>query len=121
MWKLEAHPQFVKKLSKWPKKHRREITAMIDNLDTLFAALCQGTRVEQAKRQLGFVHGKYPCGIVSVDQRGGGGGLKQTRLYAYPDEGANVLYQLTLGDKDSQPADVQFCAEWVEDHLRKRG
>ena len=77
-------------------------------------------RVEQVKRQLSFVHCKYSLGIVSMDQRGGGGGLKTSRLYAFPDENEQVLHALTLGDKDSQSDDVRFCTQWVEHHLKQQ-
>ena len=94
---------------------------MIDNLDTFAVALNDGVRVEQAKRQFRFLHGNYPHGIISIDQRGAGSGTKQSRLYSYPDEDQHVLYQLTLGDKTSQKADVEFCTAWTEHFLEEKG
>ena len=117
MWVLEKDTEFDTKLRRWPKKHRRELVAVLDNLDTVLKALQKGTRPEQVKRQLGCVHANYPLGFWSIDQRGGGGNLKLTRLYVFPDESQEVLYQLTLGDKDSQSRDVKFCREWVESHV----
>ena len=85
MWKLIPDAEYEKCRDKWPKKHHREFSAMHDNLDTLFLVLGAGVNSEQAKRQFGFVHAKYSRGILSIDQKGGGGGLKQSRLYVYPD------------------------------------
>ena len=119
MWKADKTAEFDKRLRKWPKKHRRELGALIDNLDTVFESFKCGLRAEQVKK-LGCVHGTYPLGIISIDQRGGGGGLKESRLYAYPDEDERVLYQLTIGDKDSQQSDVTFCIEWVTSHLQQK-
>lgn len=119
MWQFEREPEFDRKLRKWPKKYHRELQAMIDNLDTFAVALNEGVHVEQAKRQYRFLHGNYPHGIISIDQRGAGSNTKQSRLYSYPDEENKVLYQLTLGDKKSQKDDVAFCKKWVEHFLEK--
>ncbi len=118
MWKFERDTEFDRQLRKWPKKHKRELLAMIDNLDTLAEALNGGLRIEQAKRHFRFVHGNYSLGFISIDQRGPGSGKKQTRLYAYADEDNEVLHQLTLGDKDSQKHNVAFCKDWVERFLK---
>lgn len=93
---------------------------MTDHSDTVLVSLNQGVTAEQVKRQFGFVHGTYPAGIISVDQKGGGAGLKQTRLYLYPDEGEEVLYHLRIGDKGSQKTDVELCVQWVVEHERRK-
>jgi hypothetical protein len=120
MWTLSACADYVKRRDRWPKKYRREFAAVHDNLDTLHGTLNEGVHSEQTKRQFGFLHSKYPTGILSIDQKGGGAGLKQTRLYLYPDDDEKCLYLLTMGGKDSQSEDVKFCKEWVEDHLSQK-
>jgi hypothetical protein len=65
----------------------------------------------------GYIHPE-PHGVVAIDQKGGGGNLQETRLYVYPHEERNVLYIITIGNKDEQPADVQFCSEFVNSFLK---
>ena len=116
MWTLDQTDEYSKRLRKWPKKYGRELEALIDNLDSLFTALATGVKPEQAKQKFGYVHSE-PKGLLAVDQSGGGGGLKASRLYTYPDCDEEVLYALTLGDKDSQSQDIKWCKEWVDSHL----
>lgn len=117
MWKYGPDSEYERRLAKWPKKYGRELASMIDHLDTLLGTLNEGVHPEQAKRLLSFVHGKYSLGILSIDQRGGGPHLKETRLYVYPDQDEHTLHLLTLGDKDSQPDDVASCTRWANNHL----
>ena len=115
MWQLEPQPGYEKRLKRFVKKHRREALAVLNNLDTFLKALQAGARVQQVK--LGCIHPE-PLGVLAIDQKGGGVGLKQTRLYIYPDENSQTLYLLTLGDKQSQKKDIQFCSEWVRNFRR---
>ena len=117
MWQYEQSADYKKGLKKWPKKYGRELASMIDHLDTLLGTLNDGVHPEQAKRNLSFIHGNYPLGILSIVQRGGGSHLKATRLYVYPDQDDLILHLLILGDKDSQPNDVASCTGWVKNHL----
>ena len=61
----------------------------------------------------GYMHHE-PHGVVAIGQNGGGGNLQETRLYIYPNEERKVLYIITIGNKDQQPTDIQFCNEFVE-------
>ena len=63
-------------------------------------------------RAFGFIHSE-PMGVIAIDQKGGGKSLAQTRLYVFPDVKTSVLYVVSLGDKRSQRADIQFCREFV--------
>ena len=110
MWELEPTPEYTRKLKKWPKKYRRELTAMLDNLDTFLQALNLGAKPQQAK--FGFIHTE-PLGVLAIDQRGAGAGTKATRLYVYPDEGTETVHTITLGDKDSQRTDIKISVELV--------
>jgi len=115
MWRLEPETDYKRALKRFVKKHRRAVQAAHDNLDTFFKALCGGAKPQQVK--LGCIHPE-PRGVLAIDQKGGGAGLKEIRLYTYPDEDTETLYVITLGDKNSQQRDVQYCNEWVAD-LRK--
>ncbi len=111
MWKLQRTAEFEKRVRKWPKKHRRELTAMFDKLDTFLGALNAGAPVEQVK--FGFIHSE-PHGVLAIDQKGGGSGLKQTRLYTYPKKSEQILHLIVIGDKASQKSDIEFCSHFVK-------
>lgn len=114
---MDSTSEYSRETSKWPKKHKRELAAVLDNLDTFFSNLQSGVNPEQLKRNLSFVHGRYPIGILSIDESGAGGNAKPVRLYVFPHQGTEVLYLLRLRDKSSQSSDVQWCKNWVADLL----
>jgi hypothetical protein len=82
----------------------------------LHKTLNNGVKPREAK--FGFIHPES-LGVLAIDQKGGGPNLAQIRLYVYPDEKRQVLYLLTLGDKNSQKADLIDCKDLVA-QLRKR-
>ena len=98
MWRTQPDDEYVKRVRKWPKKHRRELLAVHNNLDTFLMALNQGAKLEQAR--FGFIHTE-PRGVLAIDQKGGGSSLKETRLYVYADTKAELVHLITLGDKNS--------------------
>ncbi len=83
MWKVQAEDDYLRRIEKWPKKYHRELKAVHDNLDTFWGALKEGAKLEHIK--FGFIHYE-PKGVLAIDQKGGGSGLKQTRLYLYPNK-----------------------------------
>ncbi len=84
--------------------------AMHDNLDTFFTALNRGTPLENSVR-FGFVHAE-PKGIKAIDQKGAG--VKQTRLYILPNNTTKIIHLITVGDKNSQKADVRYASDFVD-------
>lgn len=117
MWSLSPEDDYLNRRKKWPKKYKRELLATHNNLDTFVKALNAGACPIQAK--FGFVHAE-PAGVLAIDQKGGGQGLKETRLYIFPDVTERVVYLLTMGDKSSQSKDIANCTEFVEDLNQKR-
>lgn len=112
MWKLKPEAEYEKRVRKWPKKYHRELAATHDNLDDYFNALNAGAKIEQIK--FGFVHPE-PRGVVAIDQKGGRGkGLKETRLYTYPNRVSHVVHLITIGDKSTQTADIEYACEFVD-------
>ncbi len=85
MWKLTPTKSYEIRQKRYQKKHKRELAAVLNNLDTLLKAFQAGLKPLQATTAFGFVHPE-PNAVVSIDQKGGGLNLAQTRLYAYPDE-----------------------------------
>jgi hypothetical protein len=121
VWSIDKHPDVERRFKKLRKSRRRELKNVFDNLDTFLEGLKSGIHPETLKKDLAFVHGNYPLGIVSIDQSGpteGKGKLVQLRLYAYPSIQEEVLYLRTLGEKDSQERDVATAREFVEGLLK---
>ena len=110
MWTLESTDEFCRRRKRYEKDHPNELRAVLDNLDTYVLSIQAGA--PPLVRAFGFIHTE-PMGVIAIDQKGGGKALAQTRLYVYPDPKTKVLYAVTLGDKRSQRADIQFCREFV--------
>lgn len=117
MWNLLPDAEYSKRVARWPKKYRRELLAVHNNLDTLLLALNRGAKPEHAR--FGFVHPE-PRGVLAIDQKGGGASLKETRLYVYLERTTGVVHLITLGDKASQSSDIEYTSEFV-DRLNQRG
>jgi hypothetical protein len=110
MWEVKPTDRFNSRATRYAKKHLNELRSVSNNLDTYLAALRAGAKLKDLK--FGFLHTKYPMGIRSIVQTGPKN-LMPTRLYIYPDEGAKIVHAITLGDKQTQSQDVQFCKEFV--------
>jgi len=115
MWALQKTDDYERRHRWYEKKRRSELTAVLDNPDTYFKTRVAGVKPLQIKA--GFIHSE-PLGVMAIDQRGGGRNLAETRLYVYPDVESEILYVITLGDKNSQRQDLALCREFVTD-LRK--
>jgi hypothetical protein len=114
MWQIEAIPQFEKDRKWYEKKRPAELAAVLRNLDRYFEQLNSAPNPKAF--MAGYMHTE-PHGVVAIDQKGGGANLQETRLYVYPHEERKVLYIITIGNKDDQSSDVQFCSEFVKLHV----
>jgi hypothetical protein len=111
IWTIEQPIDELGKMSKpLVKKYRRELKNLLGNLQVYLDALNAGATPTQIHR--GFLH-QEPHGVLAIDQRGDGEGLKEFRLYIYPDTDQRKLYLLALGDKNSQKSDIASCTRWV--------
>ena len=110
MWNVEPTDDYQRDHRRWEKKHREELSAVLSNLEKFFSALNEGAKPRNIKA--GFVHPE-PSGVLALDQTGAKRKLKVSRLYIFPDEGSKTLHLLRLGDKQSQPDDIQECVGFV--------
>jgi hypothetical protein len=120
-WQISACVDYLKVRKDFSKKYPHEMRAVAGNLLTLFQALENGAKPEQLK-SLGFVHGNYPLGILSIDETGHEkqSKPKALRLYLYPCEAEQVVYAMLLGEKDArQPGDVKLCKHFVEQKTKE--
>lgn len=119
MWSAYPSDEYNRRQRKLEKKHFRELEAVISNAQRYLKALQQGTKPKQI--QGGWIHPE-PHDVVALDQRGGskkeggknkGRGLVEMRLYVYPQTAREILHLITLGLKDTQPADIAFSEKYV--------
>ncbi|MBY0522972.1 MAG: hypothetical protein K2R98_06220 [Gemmataceae bacterium] len=111
MWDLEPSEEYRRRHKRFEKNHPRELAAVLVNLATYQTALKSCARPQQVN--FGFMHAE-PSGVVALDQKRGGKNLRQTRLYVFPDADTGVLHLITVGGKDTQSDDIQFCREYVQ-------
>ena len=110
MWQIESTPQFDKDRKWYEKKRPAELAAVLHNLKRYVLQLNAAPNPKAFTA--GFMHHE-PHGVVALDQKGGGANLQETRLYVYPNEERKVLFIITVGNKDEQQSDIQFCSEFV--------
>jgi hypothetical protein len=115
MWEIETTTQWEKDEKHYRKKHPRELAAVLNNLDRYLCLIKILPNPRSAAA--GYLHPE-PGGVIAIDQKGGGSNLQETRLYTYACEAQNVLYLITVGNKDSQSNDIQIAKRFVEQLLK---
>lgn len=111
-WEHLKSDAFVRDYNKLNKKNPQELTNVMINFVTFFTALSNGAKVQHIKA--GFIH-KEPSGIKAIDQSGSDSkGLKETRLYIYPDESTKICHLICIGFKKGQPKDIQSAKKFVK-------
>lgn len=114
MWDISPTTQWDKDRKFYEKKHSRELAAVLNNLSRYLALLNCSKNARCAIA--GYLHSE-PHGVVAIDQKGGGSGLQETRLYVYPDEASKLLYLITIGNKDTQQADIKLSSRFIADYF----
>lgn len=115
-WQIEPTTQWRRDVRFYERKRPDELAAVMRNLERYVKqlSLAANSRAVAA----GYLHNE-PLGVVAIDQRGGGGNLQETRLYTYADDRSQVVYLITIGNKDDQTSDIALSKEFVET-LRQR-
>jgi hypothetical protein len=92
------------------KKRPDELAAVLRNLERYLMLL----KVSKNSKcvQAGYLHHE-PMGVIAIDQKGIGGNLQETRLYIYAAEETKTVHLITIGNKDEQHSDIEFCKEFV--------
>ncbi|MGA2869094.1 MAG: hypothetical protein ABSF34_08035 [Verrucomicrobiota bacterium] len=111
MWQIEATQQWERDRKWYEKKRPLELAAVLHNLKRYVLQLDSAPNPKAFTA--GYMHHE-PHGVVALDQKGGGPNLQETRLYVFPNEERKMLYIITIGNKDDQASDIQFCSEFVE-------
>jgi hypothetical protein len=111
MWEIEPTDSFERDQKHYRKKHPRELAAVLANLERYLKLLAKAPN-SKAVVPAGFLHAE-PAGVMAIDQKGGGPGLQETRLYTFADDRTRTLWLITIGNKDEQPDDIQFSRKFV--------
>ena len=116
MWKVTPTDLWEKNKKFYDKKHPRELAAVLNNLNRYLMLLNCSPNASAARA--GYLHDE-PLGVVAIDQKAGGQGLQETRMYVYPDSASRMLYLITIGNKAEQSDDIKIAKKFVEDHFPK--
>lgn len=117
-WMLINAEVYLRRFKLFDKKHHLELLAMLTNLDFVVTALNAGAKPQALSGS--FIH-REPHGVIAVDQsfdKDTFGGkrpkLKQTRLYIFPNERTRQIHLITIGDKQTQKDDIEYCSKFVK-------
>jgi len=94
----------------YAKKKPHELAAVMRNLQR-YLMLLKASKNSKCV-QAGYLHPET-MGVIAIDQRGFSGNLKETRLYVYPVDETKTVHLITIGNKDEQHSDIEFCKEFV--------
>jgi hypothetical protein len=121
MWALEPSTQWEKDQKWYDKKRPNELAAVLRNLQRYLALLnvSKNSKCVEA----GYLH-KEPGGVLAIDQRGFSGNLQETRLYTFAIDATKIVHLITIGDKDAQHSDIEYCKDFIkqfegESHAKK--
>lgn len=103
-WKALPTARADRDLQRLPRRHPREHAALLRNLSRYLGLLDAAPHARLIRA--GFLHPE-PGGVLAIDERGGGPGLRAMRLYTFADARTRTLHLLLIGDKDSQHADLR--------------
>jgi len=111
MWRMQIAPDFERAKRYYDKKRPAELAAVLRNLARLLEQLNSLPHCRAA--HAGFLHHE-PAGIWALDQKGPSRTkLQETRLYVFPAEENRVLHIITVGNKNSQAADLRCALDFV--------
>lgn len=116
-WVFQATARFERDRVHYEKKHPRELDACLRNTLLRYLPMLKAAPNPRAIHA-GFLHPE-PGGVVAVDQKGGGGNLRETRLYTFAEKSTRILHLLLLGDKSTQRRDLAHVRQWLDHHLNE--
>ena len=109
--------RFIRRAKQYEKSNSDELFALFDNLKTYKIFMDQHDNHQLAVK-LGFVH-RESAGVVALDQKGC---IKKSAralrmyLFVFKDEKEKTIYVLTIGDKNTQKEDNNWCKGILKKH-----
>ena len=111
MWRFLVTSHFERAKHRYDKKRPDELAAVLRNLARLRELLDGLPHCRTA--QAGYLHHE-PEGLWAIDQKGPSRTkLQETRLYVFPVDETRTLHIITVGNKNSQAADLRVALEYV--------
>jgi hypothetical protein len=110
-WQQETTDLFLRRKEEFQKKRPMQLAAVLRNLGRY-----QQMLDEQPIARLisaNFIHPEKR-GLVALTQQGFKPKQPTTRLYLYPAQNSKTVYLITIGDKNTQPQDIQDCYKFIE-------
>lgn len=112
MWTPSQDYADRNQIKHFSNRHQREVASCLKNLERVCEFLNNGGTLKDAEAGFGFM-GTEGGDIYRIAQTGVPH-AKETRLYIYALLTGGNIYVLTIGDKDSQQADLRRCREIVK-------
>lgn len=111
MWRFLVTSHFERAKHRYEKKRPEELAAVLRNLDRLREQLDGLPHCRTA--QAGYLHHE-PAGLWAIDQKGPSRTkLQETRLYIFSVDETKTLHIITVGNKNSQAADLRCALEYA--------
>lgn len=105
-WAVSSTPEFTRSAYVYEKKHPDELAAVLANLLHRYLPRLNHAR-HPALVHAGCLHHEGN-GVIAIDQHDQGQSLRETRLYAYPEDASRTLHLLLIADKSSQKRDLRI-------------
>ena len=118
-FKVYQSARFKSRFRKYARTRKPEMGALRRNLDRLFGLLVELEKSINDLHNFGPLK-KYKGGFFRLSQQGGGR-LAPFRLYFALNEENKILYLLSVGHKDEQEGDLEYCKEEMQEITSQKG
>lgn len=116
-WQISKRYLQSSNLKQYAKKHGPELQSCLVNLEWVRMTLNE-SKAKQAT-QLGKKFTPEKKGVWRICQTQPPSG-HETRLYVYVDNGAHLLYPISVGDKQGQQSDIEGVCRLVASVSKKK-
>ncbi len=110
MWRVESTTGWRYDAMKFLEDNQDELAALMRNLHHFLKQLKASKSSKTVEAS--YLHREVSA-IVAIDQAGLEDGLKDCRLYTFPDDSKRILYLLAIGKVGSKDADMEYCKNLV--------
>lgn len=107
MWQFKWYAEYEKRQAEYQKKHPDALKYLLSKLRIVQHALGQGASIQQLRYN--FLRPEGREGVLAI--RSSGRGKRVARLYFYADERTSTFHVFTIGDKNTQSADIGACSQ----------
>lgn len=109
-WHFETTDLFLRRQKEFDKKRPGQLKAVLRNLARYQKMLDEAPVAQLISAN--FIHPEKR-GIVAITQQGFNPKQPPTRLYLYAAQNSKIVYLITIGDKRTQPGDIEDCYQFI--------